>query len=270
MGLVSSCQNNIVFKFPKEEIQSLSVYTYDFSSGVTTTNWIYKKDDMQDFLYYFENIRGTRIESIDTENLRGPFFGIELHTKNPYYILFSGDCAITYDGEYYLIDGNEAEKMCQSIIGDTKVYNDVSHIVNHRYLSLIKGNWDTKYMVSTKFTGEQIKNVHLLGEKISIDIRELKFGLTIVNNTRNTIEFGSKLALETLINDEWYSIDNMINDNVNLTWTDILYQLGSGKSQEDKFYLKYYQPLPIGRYRLVKQVTTYGSTGYVAYEFDVK
>lgn len=269
IGIFSSCQRKTVFKFSTEEIQSLFVYTNNFKSGVTTTNWVYIKDDMKDFLYYLENVPGKKVNNIDTKNLTGQFYGVELNGEHPYYILFAGDYAITSAGEYYLIDGEKAEKMCQSIVGDTKVKEDVSYIINHRYLSLVEGHWDTKYMTSSRWTGEQMKNVQLLGEKSSLDTDEKTLGLTILNNTGKTIEFGSRLMLETLINDAWYNIDNMINENVNLAWTDILYLLDSGKSKEEKFYINYYQLLPVGRYRLIKEVTTDVTRGYAAYEFDV-
>jgi hypothetical protein len=270
IGIFLGCQSETVFKFSKEEIQSLFVHTNNFKSGVTTTNWVYKKDDMKDFLYYLKNLPGKKVNNLDTKKLTGLFYGVELNGEHSYHILFAGDYVITSAGEYYLTDGEKAEKMCQSIVGDTKVKEDVSYIVNHRYLSLAEGHWDTKYMTSSKWTGEQMKNVQLLGEKSSVDTDEKTLGLTILNNTGKTIEFGSRLTLETLINDAWYNINDMINENVNLAWTDILYMLGSGKSKEAKFHLSYYQPLPAGRYRLIKEVTTDVTRGYAAYEFNVE
>lgn len=125
-------------------------------------------------------------------------------------------------------------------------------------------------MTKTNWTGDQMENVQLIGDKTSIDAEDSILELNIINNTTNTIEFGSKLVLETLVKEEWYNIDNMINDNVHLGWNSLLYILDSGKSIEDKFYLKYYQPLPAGRYRLIKKVSVDDKEGYVAYEFNVE
>lgn len=94
--------------------------------------------------------------------------------------------------------------------------------------------------------------------------------LTIINNTGNTVEFGSRLFLETLVKDQWYNIDSMINDNINLAWNDMLYLLDHDKSLEDNFYIKYYQPLLEDRYRLIKEVSADDKVAYVSYEFDIK
>jgi hypothetical protein len=84
------------------------------------------------------------------------------------------------------------------------------------------------------------------------------------------MEFGSRLELETRVDDVWYYIDDMINDNVNMGWTAELYILDSGNSIEETFYYKYYQPLPIGKYRIIKEVKVDEKVGHMAYEFDVK
>lgn len=270
IGIFCSCQKEKVFKFPNEEIQSLKVYTNDFRNGTTIINSEYEKDSMKDFLGYLESLKGTRIDNIDIEKVSGLFYGVELNAKQTYSILFAGNYAITYTGEYYLIDGDKTEKMCNSIKGDTKVNNDVSYIVNQRYISLVKEHWDSKYMQRSKWTEDQIKGVQLLGDKSPVDTRETTLELTLENKTGDGITFGSRLELETRINGVWYNIDNMINDNVNLAWTDILYHLLPHKSKEESFSLSYYQPLPVGSYRLVKEVGVRDKAGYAAYEFEVR
>jgi len=60
------------------------------------------------------------------------------------------------------------------------------------------------------------------------------------------------------------------NDNINLGWTDELYNLETGKSLDALFYFTYFQPLPTGRYRLIKEKSINGKMGYTAFEFDVK
>ncbi len=65
-------------------------------------------------------------------------------------------------------------------------------------------------------------------------------------------------------------LDNMINDNINLGWTDELYILETSKSLDAVFYFTYYKPLPTGRYRLIKEISFNDKIGYTAFEFDVK
>lgn len=270
LGTVSGCKKAKVFEFEKEDVQSLFVYTYNFTSNQTTSNWAYKEADMKDFLGYLENLSGTKIDTIDIESLSGPFYGVELNAENSYNILFAGDYAIMYKGEFYRIDGKEAVEMCQSIVGDTRINDHVLNIVNHRYLSLIEGHWDTRYMTITNYKEEEMENVQLVGVMTSVELDVEMLAFTMVNNSGRTIEFGSRLVLETLLNDEWYNIDNMIIDNVNLAWTDLLYRLESGESIESKFFINHYQPLPTGKYRLIKEVDDDNKVSYVAYEFNIE
>ena len=62
----------------------------------------------------------------------------------------------------------------------------------------------------------------------------------------------------------------MINDNINLGWTDELYILEAGNSLDTVFHFTYFQPLPTGRYRLIKDISFNGNMGYTAFEFEVK
>jgi hypothetical protein len=269
-GMVFGCSKDAIFEFQKEEVQSFSVYTYDFEKEETTSNWVYHDEDMAEFLSYLENLSGTKTDTLDTEKLSGFFFGVELNIEDPFLILFAGDYAITHDGEYYLIDGEEAERMCQSIVGDTKVYDNVSYIMNHRYLSLLEGYWDTRFMTESNWTGEALENAKLSSAMTSVDVKSEILELTITNNTGSTMDFGSRLELETSVEGVWYNIENMINDNVNLGWDDMLYLMDSGNSIEEKFNFKYYQPLPAGRYRIIKEVKLNEKVGHVVYEFDMK
>jgi hypothetical protein len=79
IGIFSSCQKEKVFKFPKDDIQSLTVHINNFNSGVTTSKMVFENDDMKDFLSYLENLEGTKIDNIDTGKLSRQFYGVELH-----------------------------------------------------------------------------------------------------------------------------------------------------------------------------------------------
>lgn len=259
-----------VFKFPEEDIQSLFVYAYDFEGNTTTSNWVYEKKDMTNFINYLKNLSGKKVNNINPDNLSGLFYGVELSGDYPYTLLLAGEYAINYEGEYFLIDKEESVKMCKSIIGDTQVYDSVYNIVNNRYLSLIDGKWDKKYMYKSTKKDDSLKNVQMVGENKELHSEAEMLKLSIENTSFNEIQFGSRLELEALVDDIWYNIDNMINDNINLGWTDELYILESGKSLDAVFYFTYFQPLPVGRYRLIKEININGTTGYTAFEFDVK
>ncbi|WP_313132280.1 hypothetical protein [Anaerocolumna sp.] len=123
---------------------------------------------------------------------------------NPYTLLFAGEYAINYKGEYFLIDKEEAIKMCESIISNTKVYSTVNNITNNRYLSLIDGKWDIKYMNKSTMTDAPLKNVQMIGNNNELLAETEMIKLSIKNTSSNEIELGSRLELEVIINGIWY------------------------------------------------------------------
>jgi hypothetical protein len=267
-----------VFSFPLEKVQSFSVYTYDTAENTTTSNWVYTEKDMKAFLDYLDNLSGTRVNKPDTTAFPSSFYGIELNVDNPYTLLILGDYAINYKGEYFKIDGKKAEEMCQSIVDDTRESEGVSYILNHRYLSLLEGIWDTTYMTESHYTEAPLENATLTMVESSIDTQKERLVLTLENHTGSTLQFGSMYSLEVLVGDLWYYVGDlwyyvgdMINSNINIGWTSILFMLKNDESMGDTYHLQYFQPLPPGTYRLVKAVTTeVGTEGYLSVEFQVE
>ncbi len=260
-----------VFPFPRDRVQSFSVYTYDSDQNTTTSNWVYMEKDMKAFLDYFEKLSGTRVEKPDTTAFPSTFYGIELNVDDPYTLLILGDYAINYKGEYYKIDGRKAEAMCQSIVHETRVGEGMTYILNHRYLSLLEGSWDTTYMTASNYTDAPLENAAMTMQESSIDPQKDRLILTLENHTGSTLQFGSMYSLEVLVDNRWYYVGDMINSNVNIGWTSILFLLKNDETMGDTYYMQYLQPLPTGTYRLVKSVTTEaGSEGYLAVEFQVE
>jgi hypothetical protein len=224
---------------------------------------------MEDLLNYLERLSGIKIKALNIKDTDTVLYGVELNAGNPHHILFAGDYAITDKGEYYLIDKEEAEKICKSIVGNTSVTNAI-YMYNHRYLSLINGKWNTTYMIKSRWTEAQTANIQMRSDKAVVSNEDKNLELEIINNSSNIINFGSRFELEALVEDVWYRIDDMINDNINLDWTLELITLNSSEAFKDDFlYLKYYQPLPEGKYRLIKELTIHDKKEYAAYEFEV-
>jgi hypothetical protein len=263
-------KDSIILQLTKEEVQSISVYTYDLGNNKTTINWVYKKSQMEDLLNYLQGLSGFKTESINTADTVNPLYGIKILAGNKYQnILFVGDYAITDKGEYYLIDKEEAEKIFKSTVANTRVNNSI-YIYNHRYLSLLNGKWDTKYMIKSRWTEPQMANINMISDKTVVNNQDENLELEIVNSSSSKISFGSQIEIEAMVDDVWYNIDDMINDNIDLGWTLELINLNSGEIFKDNFpNLKFYQPLPKGKYRLIKKISVNENIGYVAYEFDV-
>jgi hypothetical protein len=170
-----------------------------------------------------------------------------------------------------MIDGKKAKEMCQSIVDDTREWEGVSYILNHRYLSLLEGIWDTTRMTKSPYTEAPLENATLTMMEASIDTQKERLILTLENHTGSTLQFGSMYSLEVLVDDLWYYVGDMINSNVNIGWTSILFMLKNDESMGDTYHLQYFQPLPPGTYRLVKSVTTeVGTEGYLFVELQVE
>jgi hypothetical protein len=105
----------------------------------------------------------------------------------------------------------------------------------------------------------------------SINTQKERLIVTLENHTGSTLQFGSMYSLEVLVDDHWYYVGDMINRNVNIGWTSILFMLKHDESMGDTYHLQYFQPLPSGTYRLVKAVTNeVGTEGYLSVEFQVE
>ena len=260
-----------VFSFPRAKVQSFTVYTYNADRNTTASNWVYTEKDMKAFLDYLEHLSGTKVDNPDTTAFPNTFYGIELNVDNPYTLLIIGDYAINYKGEYYKIDGKKAEEMCQSIVKDTREWEGMSYIINHRYLSLLEGVWDTTFMTASSYTEAPLENATMTMTEASINSQKDRLVLTLENHTGSTLQFGSMYSLEVMVDGRWYYIGDMTNSNINIAWTSILFMLKNDESMGDTYHMLYLQPLPAGTYRLIKSVTTEeGTEGYLSVEFQVE
>ena len=252
-------------------MQSFTVYTYNADRNTTASNWVYTEKDMKAFLDYLEHLSGTKVDNPDTTAFPNTFYGIELNVDNPYTLLIIGDYAINYKGEYYKIDGKKAEEMCQSIVKDTREWEGMSYIINHRYLSLLEGVWDTTFMTASSYTEAPLENATMTMTEASINSQKDRLVLTLENHTGSTLQFGSMYSLEVMVDGRWYYIGDMTNSNINIAWTSILFMLKNDESMGDTYHMLYLQPLPAGTYRLIKSVTTEeGTEGYLSVEFQVE
>ena len=93
---------------------------------------------------------------------------------------------------------------------------------------------------------------------------------TIENCGDTDLEYGSQVSMEVLIDGDWYDMNNMLTENVDIGWTDELRIQQPETVVEDTFYIKYYQPLCKGTYRLVKEFAVNGEKGYAACEFEIE
>lgn len=258
-----------------EFVKGLFISTYNFDEQNTTHNWVYRDADMKGFLKFFSNLKGKKVEDIDYRNIKGPLYGIELNSSEvnfEYKYLLAGDYLITYEKEVYLIDGDSLATQCRMIVRDTRIIDGLDSIINHRALSLMDGEWKPDFMYKAGLNLYEGDEVVMTGRTNTIESNAEYIHFAIANGSEQTIEFGDRVILETQIENEWYMVEDMFNENINYAWNSILHIIEPDISVSYKHYLKFYNPIPSGRYRLMKEISNSEreELGYLSFEFLVE
>ena len=76
------------------------------------------------------------------------------------------------------------------------------------------------------------------------------FELTVVNDSEEEITYGVEYSLEYLDEDVWFEVE----PDEEIAFILIAHILDSGDEATEEINLEYYEPLEIGRYRLVRHV----------------
>lgn len=227
----------------------LTIYKYDISKGTASTSLSFHGAEFDKFVTYFSHLKGVPKDRFDNTNVEKIFYGIEMNDAK---LLIIGDRLITGDGKIFEIDGEKAIGYCEAIKGDYSNSN-LEYIINQRYISLIDNTWDTTYMIKVK-NHDFSKDIQWVNEEEAISDTTKQLKTSIINNSESEINFDSRIYFEVLINDDWYSIDSMTHSNVNLAWDAMLHILKSNDQSDLMISLDFFQPLPKGKYRLVKQI----------------
>lgn len=268
--LSTSCSGGkSVISFPIETIDSITVVTHELETNSAIRSWVFEDEDMQDFLVYFDKLSGEKVTLGDIPNGINPIYSITFGSEVDYEFLLIGDYLVTYEDKIYRIDGEKTQEVCKSINRIPKEYEYFIHVNNHRFISLVDNNWDSRYMLESKFDGSPLSNVSMSGELVIGD-DDNTFNFLIENNGQNTIEYGSKVFFESYVDGSWYVIEDMLNEDILIAWNDLLYSQEPDTIKEDKFYFGQLTPLPVGKYRLVKEVDSLGETSYVSHEFEIQ
>lgn len=269
LTLMTGCNRTKIIEYDRDDFQSISVWTYDLQNQTSTENWIYKDKDTKDILDYLESLKGEEIENPNLSESLSVAYGVMIMESEDIKLTFIDDYVVTSDGKYYIIDQAKAQEVCSSIKGNTRTFDDL-FMMNHRYISLQDGNWDTTLMVNTNFNKPKIENINWTCSLDTIGQEAKSISTTLVNKSNSTIEFGDGIGLEVLIDSNWYSVSNMTNNGIELCWNSILNIIEPDGSQSIEFYLEYYQPLPIGEYRLVKHIDNVnGDSGMLYLNFKI-
>lgn len=268
--LLTGCNRQQIFKYDWNNFQSVSVWKYDFLNTSSTEKWVYRTSDTEVILKYLQNLKGVKDEAPIIDKTVGVAYGINIMGSEDIKATIIGNYVVMSDGQYFNINSNQIEELYNLLYSDERTFNIIM-MMNHRYISLIDGKWNTKYMMESRFTNSGLSNINWSSNTLYVNQEASFIESTITNETDKVLEYGEEESFEVLIDNEWYSINAMTNGGLEIGWNSIQNLLEPGKYDKRTFYLKYYQPLPVGQYRLVKTISKVeGETGEVYFEFNVE
>ena len=146
-----------------------------------------------------QGMTGKKVDYLDLGNKVDIAYGVTVAASEYKYYLFIGDYVITNEGNIYQIDGITSLKMCQTVEGHIREFNELFYVVNHRYLSIIDGVWDSTYMTESKWQSPPVENVSMYGNELLNSLESESIEIEILNSLNNEIQFGSALILEVEI-----------------------------------------------------------------------
>lgn len=238
---------------PDLEYNVLSLLSYDFQKDTTKIESRLDQADNIRIIEYIHNLDVTKIDKLELPDDLTEAYGIEFDYENHKVITLIGQYLLVDNGDMYEVLGADFQELYKEIADDERTL-DQFFIRSHRMISLLEGHWDESYMQESVFEEKNSGDVQIeIGADLVSDARE-SLPFVMINSTDGHISFGSRYYLEVNLMGAWYSIDDMVqNLDGDLAWNDILHMLDRETEFEDTLYLGYYQPLPKGNYRVIKE-----------------
>lgn len=270
--LVGCAKEEPILNIEPETVQSIEVFLYDTVKNETAYGWCYREEDMEEMLSYLSTVSGEELEEFPLAEWPERFWGIVLNVgpTNP-KLLIVGDYLITAEGQCYQIDGAKAEDVCENMqVEDSRKVSGIPHVLNRRYAAEQNGAFRPAFLYRVERDLPLMEGIIMQTGQESYGTEKSNIDFSITNQTGQELEYGSRIMFEVLIDDVWYGMDDMLAENVNIGWNDLLYIQQNGDTREDTFYIGAYQPLLPGTYRLVKEFTMGEELGYATCEFRIE
>jgi len=107
-------------------------------------------------------------------------------------------------------------------------------------------------------------------DTVNHDVDSINF--TVVNKSAETALYGARVRLEVEVGGVWYQIDDMTNGSKEISWEGLEYILESGQAEDYNYKIQFYQPLPKGKYRILKEYNFDDdqlTNQFMAWEFEI-
>ena len=260
-----SCQNSEKFQLSSTRIEDATLKSYDFINKKTAVMHSIDETNAKELVKIIESLKLSPVDSFQgfTNDL---LYSIEFEQNDEGAFLISDNIIITSEGEIFSYKEKELIKTIDSYIqGFTSDY-DLLDITNQRYISIIDGSWDPKYLVETnlkKETGLEI----LMDVEIDFDTQALH--IMISNEDDVTIETGWEYQLEVKIDGRWYQINNIGKKNFKMDFIGEGIIIQSDESEELIHDWEHILPLPVGDYRILLEIDTDDGSSVVTKDFTI-
>ncbi len=273
VGMLIGCaKQEAILHINPDTVQSIELYMYDTEKDETVYGWCYQEEDMEEMLSYLSEVGGEELEGFPLAEWPDRFWGIMLNVgpTNP-KLLIVGDYLITAEGQCYQIDGAAAEEICETMqVEETRKTEGIPYVLNRRYAAEQNGAFRSAFLYKVERELPVFTDVVMETTEKSYGTEKSNIAFTITNQSEQELVYGSQVFFEVMIDDVWYSMDDMLAENINIGWTSELRMQEPGSTVEDGFYISCYQPLLPGNYRIVKEFTLGNEEGYAACEFRIE
>lgn len=212
-------------------------------NGSTTENcWLFDKDGEQEIVDYINGIEtGDEVKNLDTSNLGGSMYGIDIGSKDGWIRL------AWCDGYVFLEDGSVYKADIDfNMIKSNYSWQDkdkmpLASFPNMYYIARKDGEWNQRFLEKSKklkSNGLKVTAKKFDGTKLVVKLK---------NKTKKELYYGEGFLLQAKLDGSWYCIparDDMY-------FIDIENIMRAGQGTKKTYDLSAYGELPSGKYRIV-------------------
>ena len=260
-----SCQNSEKINLSSTRIEDASLKSYDFINNKTTVMHSIDESNVKELVKIIESLKLSPMDSFQGFT-NDSLYSIEFDPNDQGAFLLSENIIITSEGEIFSYKEKELIKTIDSYLkGSTSDY-DLLEITNQRYISIIDGLWDPKYLTETNLKKETALEVFM---DVEIDFDTQSLHIMISNEDDVAIETGWEYHLEVKIDGRWYQINNIGKNNFRMDFLGEGIIIQSDESEELIYNWEHILPLPVGDYRILLEIDTDDGSSVVAKGFTI-